>query len=172
MRLSVASALLAAWCACATNPEPPAHGPDHAPTTFDSELTKILRTHECMETLATTATCERITDLAGWRRLQADLLPPGHRLPEDWCDFGRDCVLFLAFGPGGGNPAARPMVTTEEGVDVITLTRNVVARTGDRSPGLLLVVPRRDRALAIVLRRCRDHTPIDETTLRVFEPLH
>lgn len=167
------SCVVSCWSGCVTAPpQTVVCALDDDLTNRDRELTRIVAIREIADTRTQAASCERITDTAGWRRLRAELPDGAKNLPDDWCDFGRSCVLLVAFGPGSGRSAARPTVATEEGVDVITLTCELAAPTHDRrSPGMALVVPRRDRSTAVVLRRLRGHVPVDETTLRVFEPL-
>lgn len=161
------------WSGCVARPQQQVlcHRDDTL-ADLEPELTVVRDWRELADTGSTTTLCERITDVPAWRRLQADLGQANERLPEDWCDFGRDCVLFVAFGNGSDKASVRPSVSTEEGIDVITLTCRLAAPTNERPrTGVLLLVPRRNRSTAVVLRRFRNHAPIDETTLRVFDPL-
>ncbi|MBK8099985.1 MAG: hypothetical protein IPK26_23015 [Planctomycetes bacterium] len=167
------SCAVGCWSGCVTAPpQTVVCALDDDLTSLDPELTRVVAIREIADTRCNAAACERITDAAGWGRLRAEAAD-AMTLPDDWCDFRRDCVLLVAFGPGSGRATTHPTVATEEGVDVITLTCDLAAPADDRqSPGVALVVPRRDRSTAVVLRRLCGHVPVDETTLRVFEPLH
>lgn len=119
--------------------------------------------------------CTLARDATEWARARNALGIVGRPLPEQPCAFG-DCVAVLTVLPMGLELARlQASTSTEEGVDVLTITR-----TFDESPlpevvgraylaqTAVVVLPRRPRQLAVVMKTTRGAT-LEESTLAVFD---
>ncbi len=119
--------------------------------------------------------CTLARDATEWARARTALGIVGQALPERPCAFD-DCSAVLVVLPMGLEHARIDAATaTEEGVDVLTITRifdeppvpEVVGRAY-LSQTALVVLPQRPRQLAVVLKTLRG-AKIDEETLAVFD---
>jgi len=119
--------------------------------------------------------CVLARDATEWARARAALGIVGRPLPEQPCTFD-DFVAVLTVLPMGLELARLDASTsTEEGVDVLTITRTfdepavpeVVGRAY-LSQTALVVLPQRPRQLAVVLKTLRGAS-IEEETLAVFD---
>ncbi len=120
--------------------------------------------------------CERASDASQWRRLRQEVDPVA--LPADGVDFASaDCILVV-LDPAMGRRRLHVEVATEEGVDVVVLSAVSPSATSEPawtdgqgcSVAARLVVPRRSRQLAVVLRLDSAHDGQGERTLAVFSP--
>ena len=119
--------------------------------------------------------CTLARDATEWARARTALGVVGQPLPERPCAF-EEHVAVLTVMPMGLELARLDAATaTEEGVDVLTITRTfdeppvpeVVGRAY-LSQTALVVLPQRPRQLAVVLKTLRG-AKIDEETLAVFD---
>ena len=119
--------------------------------------------------------CTLVRDATEWARARTALGIVGRQLPEQPCAFD-DVVAVLTVLPMGLELARLDASTaTEEGVDVLTITRTfdeppvpeVVGRAY-LSQTALVVLPQRPRQLAVVLKTLRGAS-IEEETLAVFD---
>ena len=119
--------------------------------------------------------CTLVRDATEWTRARTALGIVGRQLPEQPCAF-EDVVAVLTVLPMGLELASLDASTsTEEGVDVLTITRTfgeprvpeVVGRAFV-SQTALVVLPQRPRQLAVVLKTLRGAS-IEEETLAVFD---
>lgn len=153
------------WTPLATVPPPVAPA--------DAVLLPVLAARELADTGLACLRCERATTPAEWRELRAALGTPAGLPGEDFADFGRECVVVLATGRARAFPGLHVAAATEEGVDVLTVTERSPSGVlvAERAPALVLKLPRRGRALAVVLRRACGPAPGTEETVSVLPAL-
>jgi hypothetical protein len=134
----------------------------------DAASAVVLRRFECNLEPRAAACCERATTRSEWRALRDRLGGPVQALPDDWCNFTHDTVVALATAAAPARPGFGLAVTQEEGVDVLTVTRELVRDQERLSAALVLKVPRRKHQLAVVLRQAGAKEAESEATLQVF----
>ena len=115
--------------------------------------------------------CERATTLSEWRALRQRLGGAVATLPDAWCDFGADAVVAVATPAGAVRPGFECALAEEEGVDVLTLTQELMPAGPSLSWGIVLKTARRPAQLAVVLRRNGPEAETSEQTLRVLAGL-
>lgn len=100
--------------------------------------------------------------------------PDASRLPERPCSFDADAAVLVVMPMGILMADIAATTTTEEGVDVLTITRTFGAEAPTQERGLahlsqaaLVVLPQRSRQLAVVLKTIRG-ARVEESTLAVF----
>lgn len=119
--------------------------------------------------------CALVRDATEWARARTALGVVGRPLPERPCTFD-DFVAVLTVLPMGLDLARlHASTSTEEGVDVLTITRTFDAQPLPEVVGrayvsqtALVVLPQRPRQLAVVLKTLRGAS-IEEETLAVFD---
>lgn len=101
--------------------------------------------------------------------------PGASALPESPCPFTTDAAVLVVMPMGIHLAELAAKTATEEGVDVLTITRTFGAEDPDGDRGLaylsqaaLVVLPQRPRQLAVVLKTIRG-ARIAEETLMVFD---
>ncbi len=162
--------LLAAFAACAGSAD--ASRPDDGP---QRDETLAIASFEVFALQVWQPQCVLARDATEWARARTALGIVGRPLPERPCAF-EDFVALLTVLPMGLDLARLDASTsTEEGVDVLTITRTfdeqpmpeVVGRAYV-SQTALVVLPQRPRQLAVVLKTLRGAS-IEEETLAVFD---
>jgi hypothetical protein len=115
----------------------------------------------------------RAADAAQLRRLYRKLGKASSEIPADFVDFDTHVVVAVATGTARAFPGLRFSTATEEGVDVLQVTEWSPSGVlvDERAPVLVLKLPRRQRQLAVVLRRQCGPGPGSEETLAVLPPL-
>jgi hypothetical protein len=101
--------------------------------------------------------------------------PDASRLPDVPCAFDADAAVLVVMPMGIHMAEVAAATTTEEGVDVLTITRTFRAEDPTQERGLaylsqaaLVVLPQRPRQLAVVLKTIRG-ARVEESTLAVFD---
>ena len=101
--------------------------------------------------------------------------PAAPRLPDVPCSFDADAAVLVVMPMGILMAEVAATTATEEGVDVLTITRTFGAEAPAQEVGLaylsqaaLVVLPQRPQQLAVVLKTIRG-TSVEESTLAVFD---
>jgi hypothetical protein len=112
-----------------------------------------------------------------WQTLREQLALYTQSLPDDWAMFGRERVVAFCGACACYDSGIALAVTTEEGVDVITLTLGAAKQTSQQNseqkaqqkaaPVIVLLLPRRPHALTVVLRSGEEQ----ERVLGMLPPL-
>lgn len=119
--------------------------------------------------------CALARDATEWERARTALVVVGQALPERPCAFEEQLAVLTVLPMGLELASLDASTSTEEGVDVLTITRTfgeprvpeVVGRAFV-SQTALVVLPQRPRQLAVVLKTLRG-AKIEEETLAVFD---
>ncbi len=139
------------------------------PAPATGEVPNVLAVRELTMGGGDALRCVRAATPAEWRELRASLGEAGKGLPDDYADFARHCVVMVAPARARALPGFALAASTEEGVDVLTITQRLPSGSAlpEIAPVALLVLPRRPRQLAVVFA---DHLGA-HSTATLFEPL-
>jgi len=145
------------------------------PDAASGALPKVLALRELDlgQRRAASLRCERAATPAEWRKLRESLGDAARDLPDDYADFDHQCVVLLLPPTARTFPRIGLAVASEEDVDVVTLTQAFPSGRllPERTPALLLTLPRRSHQLAIVLSTNFGPAPDRSKTAATFEPL-
>ena len=139
-----------------------------------SELPTILHNHKLNNTAwRRKAKVLHTTNPNKWRQLHESLGDTSKKLTNNFADFGRETVVAIGTGRARAWPKLRLDMSTEEGVDVLTVTEVSPSGEdpGERAPVVLLKLARRPRQLSAVLFRVCGPAPGSEEVLGILPPL-
>ena len=128
----------------------------------------LLDSFACEVPAVAATSCERATTLSEWKTLRQRLGGAIAMLPDAWCDFDAEAVVAVATAVAAVGPGFGCALAEEEGVDVVTLTQDLLPAGGSRSWGIVVKTTRRPAQVAVVLRRNGPGSETAEQTLRVF----
>ena len=131
----------------------------------------LLDSFSCEVPAVAATSCERATTLSEWKELRQRLGGAIATLPDAWCDFDAEAVVAVATAVAAVRPGFAWALSEEEGVDVLTLTRELAAAGDPRSWAIVVKTARRPAQLAVVLRSDGPGSETAERTLRVFSGL-
>ncbi len=120
-----------------------------------------------------------------WARIHVELGPvavplgpSAPSLPVRPCSFQADVAVLVVLPMGIHLAKMDASMVTEEGVDVLTITRTFAPQPPTEPLGLaylsqaaLVVLPQRQQQLAVVLKTLR-FADVEESTLAVFDSRH
>ena len=148
---------------------------DAAPVVAGAAAPPVLRALEFADCGAKGEVALCVESAAEWRQARATLALrgaglPDAVLPDDWADFAHERVVVFAGERARVWPGFGIATSTEEDIDVLTLTQTAPSGEdpGERAPCLVLKLPRRPHALSLVLRFSCGPAPSKERTVATF----